>query len=133
MINLFKKNNEGQALVELALVLPILLLLVFGIIEFGRVFGTYLMVTHSAREGARAAAVGALDEEIKALVEERTSALHLNKDKVNIHITPGEIYRSRGDGISIQVEYPLKIHLPIISIFIGDSYNVKSHITMRME
>lgn len=50
--------DRGAAAVEMALVLPLLLLLVFGVIDFGRMFNAQLTLTEAAREGARAAAVG---------------------------------------------------------------------------
>lgn len=54
-----KPNTErGASAVEMAMVAPFLLLLLLGIIEFGFVFGQYNEVRHSAREGARYAAVG---------------------------------------------------------------------------
>ncbi|QUH27009.1 TadE/TadG family type IV pilus assembly protein [Serpentinicella alkaliphila] len=133
MLIRLKKENRGQALVELALVLPILLLLVFGIVEFGRIFGTYLMVTHGAREGARAAAVGTEDTEIISLVKNRTSALQLNDSKVVVNISPGQISRVRGNGITVKVEYPVQIYAPFISVFTGGSYKVSSQVTMRYE
>ena len=43
----------GAVAVETALVLPILLLLIFGIIEFGRLYNAQLTLTHGAREGVR--------------------------------------------------------------------------------
>ena len=43
---------------EMALVLPLLFLLVFGIIEFGFVFNRWITMTHSAREGVRQLAAG---------------------------------------------------------------------------
>ena len=54
------RNNteQGASAVEMAMVAPFLLLLLLGIIEFGYVFGQYNEVRHSAREGARYAAVG---------------------------------------------------------------------------
>lgn len=53
------KRRSGQAVIEFAFVLPLLLLLVFGITEFGRALMTVNVLTAAAREGARAAAVGA--------------------------------------------------------------------------
>jgi len=50
---LMKKNVHGQAMVEFALVLPLLLLVMFGIVEFGRLFFSYAMVSAASREGAR--------------------------------------------------------------------------------
>jgi Flp pilus assembly protein TadG len=48
---------SGQALVEMALILPVVLLLVLGMIEFGRAFNAHQAVTDAAREGARQAVV----------------------------------------------------------------------------
>lgn len=47
------RDDSGQALVEFALVLPILLMLVFGVIEFGRAWNASQVLTDAAREGAR--------------------------------------------------------------------------------
>ena len=51
------KNNRGQVLVETALILPLLLLLIFGMVDFGRAMYTKNTLTNAARSGARAAAV----------------------------------------------------------------------------
>jgi hypothetical protein len=51
-------KQKGQGLVEFALILPLLLLMVFGIIEFGRMFQAYLTLQHAAREAARYAVTG---------------------------------------------------------------------------
>jgi Flp pilus assembly protein TadG len=48
-------NERGQALLETALVLPIMLLVAVGIFEFGRAFQTWQILTNAAREGARIA------------------------------------------------------------------------------
>jgi Flp pilus assembly protein TadG len=131
--NKYLKNKKGQALVELALILPVLLLLIFGIIEFGRVFGTYLLITHGAREGARAAAVGATDAEIFSIVQNRTAPLTLDIAKLDIDITPSESSRYRGDGVEIVVSYPVKIYAPVISSIIGDPFNLSAQVIMRVE
>jgi Flp pilus assembly protein TadG len=49
--------ESGQSLVETALVVPILLLLLAAIIDFGRAFDTYIVLTNAAREGARFASL----------------------------------------------------------------------------
>ena len=58
-------GDRGAAAVELALVLPFLLLLLFGMIDFGRAYNMQLSLTHAAREGARVAALGGTDTEAK--------------------------------------------------------------------
>jgi Flp pilus assembly protein TadG len=51
------KGERGTAVVEFALVAPLLFLIVFGIIEFGRILNAYNQLTQLAGQGARAAAV----------------------------------------------------------------------------
>lgn len=51
------KDERGQALVEFALVLPLLLLLIFGMLDFGKAFNYWSDATHLTAEGARFAAV----------------------------------------------------------------------------
>jgi len=53
-----QEREKGQGLAELALALPILLMVVFGMVEMARLVQTYLAVQHAAREGARYAVVG---------------------------------------------------------------------------
>jgi hypothetical protein len=51
-------SEQGAAAVEMALVLPILLLVVFGIIDFGFAFNAQISLTQAAREGVRVGAIG---------------------------------------------------------------------------
>jgi Flp pilus assembly protein TadG len=55
------RSNRGQAVVEFALVFPLLLLVCFGVTEFGRAWMTMNILTSAAREGVRLAAVTAPD------------------------------------------------------------------------
>jgi Flp pilus assembly protein TadG len=49
----FDEKSRGQGLVELALILPILLLVIYGVLELGRAFFAYIAISNAAREGAR--------------------------------------------------------------------------------
>ncbi|NOX64140.1 MAG: pilus assembly protein [Chloroflexi bacterium] len=46
------QRQRGQSLVELALVLPLLTVLLMGVVDLGQGVSTYIVLTHSAREGA---------------------------------------------------------------------------------
>jgi Flp pilus assembly protein TadG len=52
------RDERGAAVVEFALVLPLLVMFIFGIIEFGRAYSAKVELTAAVREGARAAALG---------------------------------------------------------------------------
>jgi len=62
------KSEQGTAVVEFALVLPILLVIVFGIIEFGFIFYNKAMITNASREGARRAIVYQVDSDGNRIV-----------------------------------------------------------------
>ena len=53
----FATKEDGQALVEFALIMPFLLLFLVGIIEFGRAWNEHEVLTDATREGARKAAI----------------------------------------------------------------------------
>src|SRR4051794_5621235 len=58
------RRRQGQTLVEFALTLPILLLLMFGIIEFGRIFQAWVTIQNAARAAARYAVTGKYDTNV---------------------------------------------------------------------
>lgn len=57
-----RRKRKGQTLAEFAITLPILLLLTFGVIEFGRAFQAWVTLQNSAREAARYASTGAYNQ-----------------------------------------------------------------------
>jgi Flp pilus assembly protein TadG len=72
--------ERGQALVEFALVIPVFLILVLGIVDFGWAFRSWMTVTNSAQEGAQLGAVGATCDDIKQRAVETSAGLLLLSD-----------------------------------------------------
>jgi hypothetical protein len=64
-----RNGERGQALVEFALILPILLILLLGILDFGRAVAAYNSVSNGARSGARVAIVNQDLDAIRDAVE----------------------------------------------------------------
>ena len=56
------RSQRGAALLEMALTLPLLLLVCVGILEFGRAYQTWQVITNAAREGARIAVLPGMDD-----------------------------------------------------------------------
>lgn len=69
------RGLKGQALVEFALVLPILLILLLGILDFGRAIAAYNSVSNAARSGARVAIVNQDPAAIEAAVNSEAISL----------------------------------------------------------
>ena len=78
------KNQKGASAVEFAIILPLLLVLLFGIVEFSILFYNKAMITNASREGARAGIVFASDRlseaEIKAVVNNYAATHLINFD-----------------------------------------------------
>ena len=79
------KSKRGQSIVEFALVMPIYVLILMGIIEFGRVWMTMNVLSSAAREGARIAAVTGPDvSRVKTAVNNTLSAGNISNGTVTV-------------------------------------------------
>jgi Flp pilus assembly protein TadG len=125
-------SNRGQAAVELALVLPVLLLLVFGITEFGRGLEAYLAVQNGAWVGARLGITGASDADIRQAVLQATSFLDPSQETIDI--TPPEGSRNTGDSLTVRVTYQFPVAVPLIAGVVGgNTLTLVGSATMRVE
>src|SRR5881398_2476607 len=98
MERILMKSEKGQSLVEFALVLPLLILLLFGIIDFGRIFNAYLTIDHAGRDAARTASIGKDDDTVKSTAASDASSIGLTKDRV-------EVDRSSGINATVTITY----------------------------
>ena len=83
-LDVHRTGRRGAAMVEFAIVVPLLCLLVLGIMEFGMVMHDYIMVVQGAREGTRSAAVGDPVSKIKARVIEASALRDLTPGMVQV-------------------------------------------------
>ncbi|HEY7795076.1 MAG TPA: TadE/TadG family type IV pilus assembly protein [Gaiellaceae bacterium] len=111
-IDLRKQN--GQSMVEFALVAPVLLLLVLGIIQFGIVLNNYMALTDAVRAGSRQAAVGrtAADPIGETVDRVRGAAGHLDQSELVVTVTPPDpsTWQQGGD-VTVEATYPYEISL----------------------
>lgn len=82
----FLKDQDGQSIIEFALILPILLLVLFGITEFGRAIMVTNVLNTASREGARLAAVSAVSDSlsVQGRVLEVLEAANVDAKEVTI-------------------------------------------------
>ena len=96
---------------EFAIVLPVFLLLIFGIIQFGIVWRDYVTLTDAARAGARKAAVSRHTDPVDAACKQvRSSASDLKGDLQCSASVTGPLDRPGGD-VQVQASYPYSIDL----------------------
>ena len=125
------KSRKGQSMVETALVLPIVLLILMGIFEFGRIMNGYIVVTNAAREVARVAAVGATDASIISTI--RNAAQTLDTSRLSISISPSASARTRGQQVTVQVNYSISALTPIVTAILPNPFLLQGRTVMRVE
>jgi Flp pilus assembly protein TadG len=125
------RNHKGQALVEFALVLPILILLIMGIVQFGLVINSYLTIQNASREAARAGIIGTSDVDIKNLII--TTSNSLEAEDLTVSITPNESNRVSGETLSVKLSYNYELIVPVINSIFGKSIVLQGQTSMRIE
>ena len=135
----FGRDERGQALVEFALVLPILLILVLGIIEFGRAWNLHQTITHAAREGARLAAVfypAVTQTQVETEVKNSIASSGFNPNDADI--TFDGFKTGRGLVVTVRIEMPFRFGFlaPFVKLASADgsnTINLATYARMRNE
>lgn len=123
--------KKGQSLVEFALVLPILILLLIGMLEFGRLFNSYMVLLNLSREGARYAATGESDMWVQSYLSQK--AVVLDGENLNIFIQPEESSRKRGEPVCVRLELYIPLYTPVFNSFMPNPFHIVAETTMRVE
>lgn len=126
-----KVGQKGQSLVETAFILPIIILILTGIIDFGLLFNNYMVIVNASREGARSAAVGSSDASISTAISSITSTL--DQTKLTITIYPAESLRKKGDEVIVTVEYDNQLITPVVGAIVPNPVRLRGKTVMRME
>ena len=137
-----KLARRGQAVVEFALVLPLVLILVISVFEFARAWNIQQVLTDAAREGARVAVVGSGAESNKAAIEADVQTAINNALSV-AGIDPADattemvgVGGGRGNKATVRLELPYRFSFlgPLMGWTIGrSSLTLRTSITMRNE
>jgi Flp pilus assembly protein TadG len=131
------RNEHGQAVTEFAVILPVLLLVLLAIYQFGVVFNNYIQVTGAARDGARKASVsrtagscGSVDA--LAVSAAKAAAPGLNQSNITVTVArtcTNNAYQ-QGTDETVTVKYPYSISILGRVVASGQ---LSSSTTMRVE
>ena len=119
-------GDDGQASVEFALALPLIVLLLLVVVQVGLVVRAQVLVTHAAREGARAAAVDA-DPDAPRRAAEASTTLDPSRLTVRAVGRAGP-----GSRVRVSVDYRLATDLPLVGPLLPD-LTLAGVTTMRVE
>jgi Flp pilus assembly protein TadG len=111
-------RDRGAAAVEFALLLPVLLLVVFGLVDLGRALNAQITLTQAAREGVRLAALS------ESNVVSRTQAAATGLSGVTVTVTSCPSGSGPTSDATVEVSYPFTFVTPVgalAKLFAGSS------------
>ena len=138
LIRARRKNGEkGQALVEFTFLVPIFLLLLFAIIDFGMGFYSWISITNGAREGARLGVVAGTQAEI---IDRVVTAVDLTNEASNMTVTVTNAQGQPGESVVVRVDYDYEFITPLAGLVqfmsggaIGPTLAMSTTADMRLE
>lgn len=117
-------REGGQATVELALAFPVILIGILLVLQLALVARDQLLVSHAAREAARAAAVEARAGAPRDGALGSTTAL----DPARLHVDADRV----GDRVTVSVRYRSRTSLPLVGVLVPDP-TITATVVMRIE
>lgn len=122
------KDEQGQSIVEAAIVLPILLLLICGILDFGWIFSHQIMLNNAARDSARYAIVNYSDADLESTITSRVIDSGTRGDSETIEV---DVVLLADNDIQVSIRQKLKVLTPLAGIFVSDqTVTLKAEATM---
>ncbi|OLZ08401.1 TadE/TadG family type IV pilus assembly protein [Sulfobacillus thermosulfidooxidans] len=128
--NHIRQDHQGQALVEFALVVPLLLLFLFAIVQMGFIFSGFISIEQGARAGVRAASLGENSTQIGcAIYNQINTGLFPKSATVTWQETVPQNASPQTITVTVSTAYPLLVKLPGF----GSSVTMNQSYTMVQE
>jgi Flp pilus assembly protein TadG len=133
-------NRKGQALIEFALVLPLILLLVVGMLEFARAWNLHQVMTDAVREGARRAVLAddtvcpggaASMDSVKAPMWRYVAQSGYDPSFATMSVSPAADFKCRNKNITVTLRLPYRIWA--LGSLGSASFTMRSSLTVRNE
>lgn len=129
-----KKREKGQSAVEFALVLPILLLIVCGILDFGWLFYNQLSVENACREGARVGCVNSQEAHLTEIVTDKVKAiLPDNLDPVTVDVKLTNTSSPLEGDLKVNVKAEMTTLTPVLGVIYGKTKELSYTVTIKTE
>ncbi|MEA4890539.1 MAG: TadE/TadG family type IV pilus assembly protein [Clostridiaceae bacterium] len=124
------QKEDGQAIVEAAIVIPLIILIICGIIDFGWIMSNQLMVNNCSREGARYAVVNSGESNLADLVTTHVQQVSGFGSLEDLSVT---VNLTGTDDVQVQVKKTIKVLTPLVGIFVENQEIIlQSNTVMRI-
>jgi TadE-like protein len=111
-------SERGQSMTEFALVLPLMVVLLFGIIQFGITFNNYITLTDAVRAGARKGAVSRHEQDPVGVTVDQVRRAATDLKPADLQVSVESSWTS-GDEVRVSASYPYAIKVLGVTIKAG--------------
>ena len=121
---------------EFALLVPVLLVVLFGTVEFGRLFVSYLVMVEAAHDAARIASLGGTSAAATTAADAAVQMADLAPANLTASVTGTQDATGNwvsGTPVSVSLSYPLPIIVPLFWPILGQSFTIQTAVTMLEE
>ncbi len=131
------RSEEGSSLAETALLLPVLLLILFGIVEGSRALNAWMVLTHETREAARFGIAGVRDgdsnliTEVTSFVQNDTAAMLSGSPGVTVTTTTDSFGATAS--VTVAASYTMPMETPFTKAIFPNGVAIHVSSTMRAE
>ncbi|GEL77986.1 TadE family protein [Tenuibacillus multivorans] len=125
------RNEKGQSIVEFSLVIPLLMLMLIGVFDVGRMMYSYSGLHFTAQETVRLGGFGYSNEEIIDFAKNHFQTGE--PENLTVSISPSEDLRKSGEYITVTLNYPIQPITPFAEQIFGDAIQLTSESTIRIE
>lgn len=131
-LNSNAQSRQGAAVVEFAIVAPLLILLILGMIEFGRMIMVKQAITNATREGAREACLdGATKEKVQETVKKYLDTCGISGASIEIKPDLGQVQFREPITVTVNIPFSKVSWLP--NLFAGKNLQLAGSSVMRAE
>jgi hypothetical protein len=130
------QSQQGQSMIEFALILPLMVLVIAGIFDLGRAFYSSITITNSAREGARYGTLNPKDSagiKAAAVLEAQNSGISLTNANVSLSCPPNLMPPTgcnRGQPLRVTISYTYDDM--IFRFFFPSGINMQRYVEMQI-
>lgn len=127
----FRHREDGNSIIEFALLLPVFLMIVLGTFDMGRGFNTYISMTNAAREGARWLTTHADDVSgAQARIEAEAAQAGLAASDITVEFTPDKTDYQAGETVAVKVSHNYDLLFGVIPSI--SEITLSAQVTMTM-
>ncbi|RPF53961.1 TadE family protein [Aquisalibacillus elongatus] len=125
------RNEKAQSIVEFSLVIPLLMIMLVGVFDVGRMMYSYSGLHFTAQETVRLGGFGYTDEEITEFAKDHFETGDV--EDLTISISPNEAERESGEYVTVSLSYPIQPFTPFAKQVFGDDITITADSTIRVE